>query len=323
MPDEHLPDHLRSANLRRRSSDGQIDLLATYLQRFDSAQTRRAYQNDIAQFFGLEHVTLDDAREVSFLHVNKFIEELEADGLKASTIQRKISALRGFFKWLEALEVIERDPANPELRRRVKRSSRQDRKIHYLSEDEAKQLLDATAEAGEAAMRDRALLLTLLHCVLRRSEAAAMDVEHIRPLGRHWILDLPQAKGGTDQFVKMPDRVVEAIEGMKSHYGITEGALWRSFSNQNRGERLSPDAIYEIVRRTAKEAGLPDGVGAHTLRHTGCTLAIESGASVHQVKTHARHKNLETTMLYVHQREKLSDSAADYIELGEESDEDE
>lgn len=144
-----------------------------------------------------------------------------------------------------------------------------------------------------------------------------MNAEHVRPLGRYWILDLPQTKGGSDEFIKIPASVVEAIETMKDHYGITSGPLWRSLSNRNRGERLTPRSVYNIVSNAAARAGLDD-VGAHTLRHSGCTLAIDSGASVQQVQAHARHKNMDTTMMYVHQREKLRDSAADFINIDDE-----
>jgi integrase len=109
---------------------------------------------------------------------------------------------------------------------------------------------------------------------------------------------------------------VDAIDHAKAHYGVYSGALWRSLSrNDSRGNRLSPDGIYGVVKRTAERAGLDATVGAHTLRHTGCTLAIEAGASPQQVQTHARHKRLETTMGYIHQRDKLRDSAADFINI--------
>lgn len=143
-----------------------------------------------------------------------------------------------------------------------------------------------------------------------------MDYSHIRPVGAHWVLDLPSTKGGADQFVKLPDIARQAILDVGAYYGYNKGPVWRSLSPNSRGRRLSTSSIYSIVNRTAKAAGIQPTVGAHTLRHTGCTLAIEAGATVQQVQTHARHKNLETTMIYVHQRDKLADSAADYIDLG-------
>lgn len=290
------------------------DLLSMYLTRYERPETRRAYENDLVQFFGTDEVVLSLARKATFMHVNRHIRNLEEEERAASTIQRRVSAIRGFFDWLLALELVPRNPADAALIRKVRRTTTSDRSITFLSQAQSKQLLRATKKAGEAGKRDHALLLVLLHCVLRRSEAAAMDVKHVRPLGRYWVLDLPDTKGGADQYVKIPAHVVDVIDDMKAHYGIEEGPLWRSFSNRNRGDRITGDAIYRMVRRTAERADLPD-IGAHALRHTGCTLALEAGASIQQVKTHARHKDIDTTMAYIHQRDKLRDSAADRINL--------
>jgi site-specific recombinase XerD len=236
-------------------------------------------------------------------------------GYKPATIKRRIAAIRGFFEWLLALDALEKNPANRHVLRRVRSSAARDRALLVLTAEQAARLVEAASEAGDAAPRDRALILTLLHCVLRRSEAAGMDVEHVRPLGHYWVLDLPATKGGSDQYVKMPAHVVEEIDAMKACYGITDGPLWRSLSNNSRGNRLSERSVYGIVDAAARRAGLPEEVGAHTLRHSGCTLAIEAGASIQQVQAHARHKNIETTMVYVHQRDRLRDSAADYIRI--------
>lgn len=296
------------------SVDESTNLLDMYLRRYERDSTRRAYRTDLKQFFGTTAVRLPLAHKATFMHVNRHIRELESKNRKASTIQRRVSAVRGFFDWLVALELVERNPADAALIRKTRTANNTDRAITYLSRDQANQLLRATEEAGEAAQRDHALILVLLHCVLRRSEAAAMNVEHIRPLGHYWVLDLPDTKGGSDQYVKIPAHVVQAVDEMKEHYGIEEGPLWRSFSNRNRGARITGDAIYRMVKRTAARADLGD-IGAHALRHTGCTLALESGASIQQVKTHARHKDIDTTMAYIHQRDKLRDSAADRINL--------
>lgn len=308
MPD-HLPDILRLP--------GRVDLLQTYLHRFDRPHTRRSYENDLSAFFGTRDISLENARRISFLDINAHIADLEGAGLKPSTIKRRIAALRGFFEWLLALELVDRNPTERTLLRRVRSSTSRERKVVVLSSDQARRMIAATDNFGHSALRDRALIQTLLYCVLRRSEAAAMNVDHVRPLGWYWIVDLPDSKGGTDQYVKIPEHVVDSIQVMREHYGIDNGALWRSFSNNSHMKRLSDRSIYAIVERAAAAAGLHDDVGAHTLRHTGCTLAIERGASVHQVQSHARHKKIETTMIYVHQRDRLRDSAADYIDLSD------
>lgn len=314
MQEQNLPQIIHADESVTRVH-GSHDLLDLYLKRFDRENTRRTYARDLVDFFGTEAITLDLALQVNFVHVNQYLARLEADGFKASTMKRRVAALRGFFDWLVALGAIPRNPADKQLLRRIRSTSTRDRSIYYLTAQQAERLIEATQHAGEAAARNRALILALLHCVLRRSEAAAMNVGHIRPLGHYWVLDLPHTKGGADQYVKIPAHVVEEIDHMKACYDIQDGALWRSLSNNNRGGRLRAHSIYRIVKETARQANLSDEIGAHTLRHTGCTLALEAGASLQQVQTHARHKNIETTMVYIHQRDKLRDSAADYIHV--------
>lgn len=289
-------------------------LVDVYLTRFDSPQTVRSYRSDLIDFFGTDDVDLELVQGVNFVHVNQYIATLEALGRKVSTIRRRVASIRGFFDWLHALGAIDKNPAQKQLIRRVKSVASKDRPIFYLTGTQASALIEATSEAGVAAVRNRAMIMTMLHCVLRRSEVAAMDVDHIRPIGHYWVLDIPRSKGGADQYVKMPTHLVEDVEGHLRHYDIKSGPVWRSLSNYKRDGRLTTESIYQIVRRTAHAAGLPD-IGAHTLRHTGCTLAIEAGASLQQVQTHARHKNIETTMVYIHQRDRLRDSAADYIHV--------
>jgi len=311
----------QSTNIPSRSSAGALPsnvnpdhLVDVYLQRFDRPETIRSYRSDLVDFFGTDEVDIETARAVNFVHINQYIASLEALGRKATTIRRRIAALRGFFDWLHALGVIDKNPAQKQLVRRVKVANANDRPIFYLTGKQASDLIAATELAGDAAIRNRALILAMLHCVLRRSEAAAMDVEHIRPIGHYWVLDLPTTKGGADQYVKVPTHVVEEIELHRAHYNINSGPLWRSLAYRNKGGRLSTRSIYNVVSKTALAAGMSE-VGAHTLRHTGCTLAIDAGASLQQVQTHARHKNIETTMVYIHQRDRLRDSAADFIHI--------
>ena len=206
----------------------------------DRPATRRAYRSDLFDFFGTEEVTIEQAQSVSFVQVNQYIARMEADGAKASTIRRRVAAIRGFYEWLEALGAIEKNPAHRQLIRKVKSVRTKDRVLVVLTSEQANQLLTT---ARDQSVRNHAMMATMLHCVLRRSEVAEMDVDHIRLIGKYWILDLPSTKGGADQYVKIPEHVVELIEEHKEHYGIASGPLWRSHSHRNRGGRLTPTSI--------------------------------------------------------------------------------
>ncbi len=298
------------------ADDGlDTDLVPLFLLRYEAPNTRRAYANDLRQFYGSDVVTLRMARATTFVHVNEHLAALRDGGARPRTLQRRTAALRTFFSWLQALELLDGNPADRHLVRRVKRNQQAHEALTVLTRDQALRLFDALDPDRSTYPRDRALIDVLLHCVLRRSEAAMMDFEHVRQSGSYWVLDLPHTKGGADQYVKLPDHVRIQIDTLKSLYGSGTGPVWRSWSNNSYGRRLSARSIYDIVRRAARRAGIEATVGAHTLRHTGCTLAIEAGASVQQVQTHARHRNIETTMVYVHHRDRLRDNAADYIDL--------
>ncbi|MBN4056142.1 tyrosine-type recombinase/integrase [Rhodothermus sp. AH-315-K08] len=300
--------------LRDTLSRPETNLIPVFLTRFDNPRTQRSYKFDLESFFGQKHVSAETAGIITFLHVNDYLAGLLNDGKHPSTVRRRLAAVRGFFDWLDALKLIEENPTKRHLIRRLPKVQAGDSPLVVLTSAQAASLIDAAASAKDSGVRDATLVGVLLHLVLRRSEAAAMDFEHVRPLGAYTILDLPDTKGGRDQFVKVPEHIAESIRAHADHYGIQDGPLWRSMSTSSFGHRLTPHSIYRIVRNTARRAGLPD-IGAHTLRHTGCTLAIEAGASLQQVQVHARHRKLETTMTYIHQRDRLKESAADFISL--------
>jgi site-specific recombinase XerD len=301
------------------------DLLPLFMLRFDREQTQRAYRNDLTSFFERDTVTLADAQAVSFVEVNEYLARLEREGYKPSTIQRRLAAVRSFYGWLLALSLVSSNPADRHVVRRIRQVKSTERTVAVLTAEQARALVDAPDLNRPGGLRDQTMLLTMLHLVLRRSEVAQMDREHLRRLSGHWILDIPAAKGGMDQTVKVPPHVAEALIGMWGEYGIAGGAAWRQVrKNGSVGGRLSARSVYGIVRRAVDEANrnavasplanVPH-IGAHTLRHTGCTLAIEGGATPQQVQAHARHKKLETTMVYVHQRDRLADNASDYIDF--------
>ena len=298
-----------------RAFTAQSDLVPLYLLRYDRENTRRAYAADLEAFFGCPTVTLEMAASVTFSDVNEALKALDSADKSPATQRRFLASLRGFFGWLAALGFIDLNPADRHLVRRIPKASEADRLVTVLTREQAARLIGAVDMEKPSGARDRALVTVLLNCVLRRSEAAAMDVEDFGVSSGHAILRLKRTKGGANQIVKVPARVADHLSEFIKTQGYTAGPIWRSVSNRNYGHRISGSAIYKIVRGLSDAAGIHETVGAHTLRHTGCTLAIEGGASLQQVQIHARHKNIETTMRYVHQRDRLANSAADFIDL--------
>ena len=291
------------------------DLLRQFLLRYDRETTQTTYRSALTRFFGTDLVTLDTARRVTSVDVNRYIEALEEHGLALSSIRGTLSVLRSFYGWLAAQGLVQRNPADRMLVRRIPRTDWRERPIHVLTLAEARALIDCTDAESRTGIRDRALLRVLIKGCLRRGEAVALDFEHVRRVGGYWTLTIPRAKGGADQHIKATDDVVASVAAVAELYGEETGPVFRTLlTGRPPGARLGGQAVYKIVMQAAERAGLPP-ITPHVLRHTGCTLALEAGATLQQMQAHARHKNIGTTMLYLHQRDRLANCAADFISV--------
>ena len=276
--------------------------LSGFLEQVDSPNTRRAYRADISDFLESGMDSESELDEVTASQVRSYVNRLRTEGKAVSTQQRRLSTLRCFFDWLLESNIVEHNPAR-ECRIDFSGSANSSRQAgeddhSILSKAETEKLVQAAEKAGEATIRNRAIIVVILYAALRRSEVAAMDVSHVRPLGRHWVIDLPSGAGWSSAYVRIPETVVEAIDAVQSRYGIDEGALWRSLSNQNRGDRMTADAIYKMIRRTGRAANLDD-VTPETLRQTGLHLAMKAGATIQQVQMHARLQSASSVEQYV------------------------
>lgn len=308
-----IPDYNPLALALQRDPHGR-DLTELFLLRFDREYTRRAYRAALEDFFA-GPVTLTRAADVSFVDVNRWLLGLEARGLQPTTRQARVAVLRSFYAWLVALGVLGHNPAARELVRRIPVDDCRTRTVKALSQEEAVTLLDATRD-GRYWIRDYALILTMIKGCLRRSEACGLDFEHVQQVGEYWTLQFPISKGGANQYVKATEDVVAAIAALAEVYGEDTGPVFRVLNRgPHYGQRLSGRGVADIIGRAAQRASLGH-VHPHALRHTGCMLALEGGASLMQIQSHARHKRIETTLVYLHQRDKLAESAADYIQIG-------
>lgn len=300
-----------------------MSLQRDFLEQLGSRHTKRAYRSDLSDFMDYlrDEDRLDGIDEVEAHDIRAYVQALQADGLSRSTQRRRLSALRRFYDWFMDQGYSDRNPARTcriDLAESASSGSQTgSSKPSVLDKSEVERLIRVTESAGSATVRDRGLLLTILYGALRRAEVAAMDVEHVRPLGRHWVIDLPAGDSWSSAYVKIPEAVVEAIEQVQSRYDIDEGALWRSLSNRNRGARLTPDAIYKIVRRTGRRADFGD-VTVDVLRRTGLHLAVSAGASLQQVQAHGRLQSVASVEDLGDENERpdrLGESAVDFVDL--------
>ena len=292
------------------------DLLAPFLAAQTRPATRTAYASDLAEFFGTALVTVDQAQSVTIEDVETYRNDLVAAGRKATTINRKLTSIRAFFRRLIALRIVDVSPADPAVVKGFKVDSVAIGKA-IDSDVLAQMLSDAQSQRNRLkGHRDYALLLTLLYGGLRRAEAASIRWTDLIVDAGHTVAQLPATKSGVIQHVKLAPVVVQAIEAWReaaTDAGIESDYIYTSINHNNYGGRLREATVRDLAVYYGDRAGV--SITAHSFRHTCATMAMEGGARPQQVQGHLRHADLKTTMRYFEDRNKLDDNATDYINI--------
>lgn len=280
-PDDWVRDFLRYARRERRLSPNTVDAYRRDLEQFRAFLAAWEGEGDV------------DWKAVDRLTVRSFLGDLESRGLKRSTIQRKLSAVRAFFSFLQRTERLSSTPA------RLVRSPRGERPLPgFLSESRAEELLDALAVRAEAegglALRRWALLELLYSSGLRLAEVHGLDTGAVDLEGGQVRV---RGKGRVTRVVPLGRRAAEAVRAWRAvRPGPGEGALFRS----TRGGRLSRRQIQRDVSDVLATVADGEGLSTHSLRHTFATHLLDRGADLVSVKEMLGHATLSTTRIYTH-----------------------
>jgi integrase/recombinase XerD len=267
--------------------DGFLALLATRR----APRTVEAYRRDLALFAAWRQ---GPVAETTTEELERWLAELRAEGVAASTVARRVSALRAFFRHEQLLGQREDNPAAalalPKRHRTLPRT---------LSPAEAERLIDAANGTTPRSLRDRALVELLYGAGLRVSEATGLhrrsvdlDERVVRALG----------KGSKERLVPLGRPAVDALRRYiamgRPHLDVRSRP--ELFLNA-RGGPLTRAGAFLILRRLAEKAGLePTRVHPHLLRHSFATHLLEGGADLRSVQEMLGHADLSTTELYTH-----------------------
>ncbi|MCS7214396.1 MAG: tyrosine-type recombinase/integrase [Candidatus Calescibacterium sp.] len=247
-----------------------------------SANTLRAYMKDLEEFSGFISKDLD---KVDFKDIEKYIRYLSEEGKEDSTIERKLSSIKSFFRFLEERGYVKYNPA--EL---VPFRKRKTRIPSYLDEDEALDLTDTDKE------RDRLAILILYGCGLRVSELENLKLENIS--GDFLKI---YGKGGKWRSVPIPTYVREEIDfyikNIRPKYLRDEDDGYLLLNKY--GKKLSSRYIRKIVKR---QGFLKTGknVWPHLLRHSYATHLLKNQADIRVIQELLGHSSINTTQKYVH-----------------------
>jgi site-specific recombinase XerD len=196
------------------------DLVDRFVQTLSSAHTRRAYRTDLRRFFENSAVRHAEVQPIDASGIQAFVRGMRRRRKSLSTQRRRLSALRAFFDWLVASDLLPYNPARHPTVSPLPPDSEDDAS-DALGRAQVQKLVKVATAMPRTGPRDRALITTIVFGALRRREVAALRVQDVRPLGRYWVLDLPD--DATGRYVQIPDAVVEEIEALQEAYDIQSG----------------------------------------------------------------------------------------------------
>jgi integrase/recombinase XerD len=267
-------------------------LRALRLENGLSKRTVDSYRRDLTQFAAFLAERGTTLTGASAEDVRSF---LAAGVWKPSTRARKTAAIRSFYQRGILAGLIQSDPTSHLPSQRL-----ESRLPRALTIQEVERLL-AGPKAGPRGLRDRALLETLYGAGLRASEALSLrlqdidfDVGFVRTIG----------KGDKERVVPLGRKALEALRAYneRGRPFLGKPGMLKApelFLN-NRGRRLSRQGLHLLIKTYARQAGLPDDVSAHTLRHSFATHLLEGGADLRAVQEMLGHADLSTTQIYTH-----------------------
>jgi integrase/recombinase XerD len=256
-----------------------------------SPRTVDAYRRDLRELATFRAGAVADA---TVEDLERWLASMRADGLAPSTIARRVSAVRTYFRHLVLIGAREDNPAAAlVLPRRTRKLPR------ALSPAETERLIEAATGSSPRTLRDRALVELLYGAGLRVSEAVGLEKNGV-DLDERIVRTL--GKGGKERLVPLGRPAAEAV---RRYLALGRPHLDRRYRPElflnARGGPLTRAGAFLILRRLAEKAGLePERVHPHLLRHSFATHLLEGGADLRSVQEMLGHADLGTTERYTH-----------------------
>ena len=275
-------------------------LFAIRIERGASENTVAAYSRDLSAYGDhLAAIGKHDVGDIGSEDVMSFQSHLLEEGYAASSIKRKMSAVKGLHRFLVREDVTKGSPAGS-----VPLPKPPSKLPDVLSIEQVGMMLDAIDGDDALSMRDRALLETLYGCGLRASEACGLDLSDVR-LEEGFML--VRGKGDKERVVPVSG---EARRRLETYLGRARAGLSMKARNPKgsdsgavflnaRGGRITRQGLFGIVRKHGEGIGV-ERLHPHTLRHSFATHMLEGGADLRVIQQILGHSDISTTQIYTH-----------------------
>lgn len=260
-----------------------------------SQNTITSYISDLKEYvdFLQKNYSIKQPKQITKEHIRNFIARLKRKEEAASSISRKISAIRSFHRFLlQEKEVDENIASLIHLPKKEKKLPT------VLSIDEVENLISQTTGEKPLDLRNKAMLELLYGSGLRVSELLNLNLSDLHV--NTGFIDVI-GKGNKERIVPLGEEGAYAlkkyIEASRPQLkNVSEDAL---FVN-TRGNKLSRVGVYKIIKNLALKAGIIKDISPHTLRHSFASHLLENGVDLRFVQELLGHEDVSTTQIYTH-----------------------
>jgi integrase/recombinase XerC len=270
-----------------------------------SAHTVRAYRQNLLELVAFaagdpewartkpEKLNKVRVNQVDIMTLRGYLGYLHGRNQKSS-IARKLSAIRSFFRYLQRHRLVAENPADS-----LHAPKHNQPMPTYLVVDDMFRLLEAIKPEGVLGLRNRAILEAFYSTGVRVSELAGLDMDHL-DMGNGIMRIF--GKGAKERLAPIGVKAMAAIqayrEALAAEHGVSpaDGPL---FLNKDLG-RLSTRSMARVVDRFARACGLNVPVSPHAMRHSFATHLLDAGADLRAVQELLGHRNISTTQRYTH-----------------------
>ncbi len=268
-----------------------IEKFIRYLQieKGVSVHTVRNYTIDLMEFS--KFLGDKQVETVEYLTLRKFLAHLRSINLNKSSIARRLSCLRSFFRFLIREGYIKTNPISG------LSTPKKDRKLPtFMDEDEVAKLLDAPPTKSLAGARDKAILEALYSSGMRVSELTGIDMDNMDFVAE--VVKL-RGKGKKERLVPIGAQAIGAIRAYRKMLPEKFSSKKPLFLNKS-GKRFSDRSVRRTVKKYITMISEKENISPHTLRHSFATHLLNRGADLRSVQELLGHANLSTTQIYTH-----------------------
>lgn len=264
------------------------------IERSASPNTVAAYGRDLSRYLSaLAEGGVTNPADVTRHAIEAHVAALVEVGLAPASVERAVSAIKGFHRFMVADEICENFPTAD-----LPLPAKPERLPDVLGVGQAEALLDQPFPKTSAGQRDRTILETLYGCGLRVSELCGLDLRDVR-LDEEVVRVF--GKGSKERVVPIMGSSARVMGEYLERWrpGLVGRAPTQAVFLNQRGGRISRQSVHTIVERAGRVVGVR-GLHPHTLRHSFATHLLEGGADLRVVQELLGHADISTTQLYTH-----------------------